>query len=156
MKAVIQLDQRGRRFGGISRAVVLMLEQQGTHVHGPLGVHHGEALAEDHRLQQGADLENIMDILGRGAGDLNALSGVYGDQLILRQSQNGLPHRCAAQFQQLLELGFIDKLSGGQVLLKDHGLDLVVRDLRQAFPLLGRRFCHKAPPAVIYQMIEKR
>lgn len=52
VEAVVQLDQRRRRLGGIAGAVVLVLEQQCAHIHCPLRVHHGEALAEDRGLQQ--------------------------------------------------------------------------------------------------------
>ena len=70
-----------------------------------------------------------MDVLGGGAGDLDPAPGMHRNQIVLRQRQNRLTHRCAAQAQHLLKLGLVDKLSRDQLLLQDHGLDLVVCDL---------------------------
>ena len=127
VELVVQVNEGGGGLSGPARLVVLVLQQQGPHIGGPLEVHLIEALAEDHGLQQGADLKDIMDALGGGAGDLDAFAGMDLHQIVLGQGQNGLTHRRPAQAQGFLELRLIDELAGRQFLLQDHGLNLIVR-----------------------------
>ena len=152
MELVVQINEGGGGLSSLPRLIVLMLQQQGPHVGSPLEVHLIKTLPEDHGLQEGTDFKNIMDALGRWAGDFDAFAGMDLYQIVLSQCQNSFPYRCTAQPQGFLQLRLIDKLAGSEIFLQDHGLDLIIRQLGQTGLPFAIDRCHRQlPSATTYQ-----
>ena len=129
-----------------------MTLQQRPHIHSPLWIHHAAALAQNGRLHDPTNLEDVVDILGCGACDLDALAGMDGHQPVLCQRQHGLPHRRPSQLQCFLQLRLIDKLPRHQLLLQDHDFDAVIGDTGQTFLFFSGNAWHRYLPdwCVIY------
>ena len=63
MKPVIQIDQRCRCLAGVGGRIIGMTLQQRPHIHSPLWIHHAAALAQNGRLHDPTNLEDVVDIL---------------------------------------------------------------------------------------------
>ena len=155
MEFVIQRNEGRGSLTGLACLIILVFQQQISHISGPLKVHLIKTLPKDHRFQQQTDLKNVVDALGSRAGNLDPFAGMNLHKVVLSQRQDGFAYWCSAESQKFLELRLVYKLAGSKIFLQNHGFDLIVCLLGQTGLPFGIDRCHRQlPPATIYHAAE--
>ncbi|ADH87500.1 hypothetical protein Snov_0164 [Ancylobacter novellus DSM 506] len=88
-------------------------------------------IAQDFRLQQGAEFEDLADLVGRERGDHGAAVALRRHQALLLETRQRLAHRDAADVEQAGDVVLPKGLAFGNVALGDGLAQRVENDVRR-------------------------